>query len=169
MMNVHVVHFSYLHTADEIVVIAQSSKGIAFGGGVDWVLHLVYPWPIYFKLNDHLVRNSAFIIYLEIYLVLTLLGGAGLLHGSSRSHWLRKKTSSSPMKSMKDGPPHVEARVGPADAINGQLQLIWNRKRRCFTAWVMTRRESALSTPREARLRTTTYFDRIRLRPSVLV
>lgn len=63
----------------------------------------------------------------EIYLVLTLLGGAGLLHGSSRSHWLRKKTSSSPMKSMKDEPPHVEAKVGPVDVISGQLQLIWNR------------------------------------------
>lgn len=32
------------------------------------------------------------------------------------------------MKSMKDGPPHVEAKVGPVDAINGQLQLIWNRE-----------------------------------------
>jgi len=57
--------------------------------------------------------------------VLTLLGGAGLLHGSSRSHWLRKKTSSNPIKSMKDGPPHVEAKVGPVDVVNGQLQLIW--------------------------------------------
>lgn len=81
-----------------------------------------------FEFNDHLDDFRA-----KFYLVLTLFGGAGRLHGSSRSHWLRKKTSSSPMKSMKDAPPHVEASVGPEDAINGQLQLIWNRNVRCFT------------------------------------
>jgi len=26
---------------------------------------------------------------------------------------------------MKDEPPHVEAKVGPVDVVNGQLQLIW--------------------------------------------
>lgn len=77
----------------------------------------------------------------EIYLVLTLLGGAGRLHGSSRSHWLRRKTSSSPMKSMKDEPPHVEASVGPADVVNGQLQLIWNRNA-VVSSRIMTRHKS---------------------------
>jgi len=70
--------------------------------------------------------RTAFARSRATHLVLTLLGGAGRLQGSSRSHWLRRNTSSSPMKSMKDGPPHVEARVGPADAVSGQLQLIWN-------------------------------------------
>jgi len=58
---------------------------------------------------------------------------AGLLHGSSRSHWLRKKTSSNPIKSIKDVPPHVEANVGPTDGVNGQLQLIWNRDHSLFS------------------------------------
>lgn len=58
---------------------------------------------------------------------------AGLLHGSSRSHWLRKKTSSNPIKSIKDVPPHVEANVGPVDGVNGQLQLIWNRNHSLFS------------------------------------
>lgn len=38
------------------------------------------------------------------------------------------------MKSMKDEPPHVEAKVGPVDAVSGQLQLIWNRNVRRFIA-----------------------------------
>lgn len=29
------------------------------------------------------------------------------------------------MNSMKDGPPHVDASVGPTADVNGQLQLIW--------------------------------------------
>lgn len=27
---------------------------------------------------------------------------------------------------MKDEPPHVDAKVGPVEGVNGQLQLIWN-------------------------------------------
>lgn len=31
------------------------------------------------------------------------------------------------MKSMNEGPPHVEAKVGPAEALSGQLQLIYTQ------------------------------------------
>lgn len=57
-------------------------------------------------------------------------GDWGRLQGSSRSHWLRKKTSNKPMNSINDCPPHVDASVGPVDAASGQLQLILKKKKK---------------------------------------
>ena len=66
--------------------------------------------------------------YNFIYLELILLTGIGLLHGSSKSHWLRKKTSNKPINNINDEPPHVDANVGPDVDVNGQLQLIYKKK-----------------------------------------
>lgn len=46
----------------------------------------------------------------------------GRLHGSSKSHWERRNTSSKPMNSINCPPPHVDANVGPIGAPTGQSQ-----------------------------------------------
>lgn len=151
--------FSYLHDPDEIVVIAQSSKGIAFEGGVDRVLHLVYPWPIYSELNDHLVRNSVFVMKFTSYwrcaaVQACYTGPRGRIGCAKRlraAPWRAWRTS------RRTSRPEWVLRTPSTDSCNssGTENVVVSPE------WVMTRRESALSTPRQAHLRTTIYFDGI--------